>query len=431
MDGRPIDKRQPQKVKVIPGEFKDHDGLCRAAEHAQSLAAQRVAWADARLAGKTAGRGNLQRLTRLWQARENALSVVYYDYKKKKKRWPQSQSHINERSLAARYGVPMASLRQWRQNQNFPSPIQDFHPFKPPTQKWWHLSAVVEWERTRARRVEIQPEVIKPKYGARIFDGADVNLVSLGAKVRSKTNNARAKQDALALECAAQRPQDVIDAEINALAAAAAHHQFAFSKLVSALLPDVRFMARRYAKRDGRLFDELVSEAISGNLTKDGRFANGLRYALEKYVPQQGVPFRVFMKESIRWAMTAYLDKLNAARRKSGVSLDQPICGDDEDSNKTITDREIDDTIYSDELITELDERVSSIQEALDCLDARERHVIERYYGLDGNPPATMDEIGSGLGRSRERCRQIASGATAKLRKKCSEQTGNSNGGDK
>lgn len=50
-------------------------------------------------------------------------------------------------------------------------------------------------------------------------------------------------------------------------------------------------------------------------------------------------------------------------------------------------------------------------------LDDKEREVIEMRFGLDGEEPRTLQEIGDALGVSRERIRQIESRAKEKLRR--------------
>jgi RNA polymerase primary sigma factor len=57
------------------------------------------------------------------------------------------------------------------------------------------------------------------------------------------------------------------------------------------------------------------------------------------------------------------------------------------------------------------------IQDMVDSLDDKEREVIRMRFGLDGEEPKTLQEIGETMGLSRERIRQIESRAKEKLRR--------------
>ena len=57
-----------------------------------------------------------------------------------------------------------------------------------------------------------------------------------------------------------------------------------------------------------------------------------------------------------------------------------------------------------------------SIEEVLSTLKERETKILRLYFGLDGPEPMTLEEIGSLLGITRERVRQIKEKALSRLR---------------
>ncbi len=57
-----------------------------------------------------------------------------------------------------------------------------------------------------------------------------------------------------------------------------------------------------------------------------------------------------------------------------------------------------------------------TIKESLATLKDREAKILKLYYGLDGKEPMTLEEIGSILGITRERVRQIKEKAISRLR---------------
>jgi RNA polymerase primary sigma factor len=94
------------------------------------------------------------------------------------------------------------------------------------------------------------------------------------------------------------------------------------------------------------------------------------------------------------------------------VSLETPV-GDGESLygdliEDTKTDRP--DTTTAENL------RSVELADALSLLNPRMRHVLSRRFGLDGESPQTLEEVGHSLGITRERVRQLESRALRELR---------------
>jgi RNA polymerase primary sigma factor len=65
---------------------------------------------------------------------------------------------------------------------------------------------------------------------------------------------------------------------------------------------------------------------------------------------------------------------------------------------------------------TALNLRSAELGQALLRLAPRKRHVLSRRFGLDGEAPQTLEEVGADLGITRERVRQLESRALRELR---------------
>jgi RNA polymerase primary sigma factor len=109
----------------------------------------------------------------------------------------------------------------------------------------------------------------------------------------------------------------------------------------------------------------------------------------------------------------AQLDSLLAVDR-APRSLDEPLGGAD-GTTATFGDMVADpgaEKAY-DQVLDRME--IQAVQDLTDRLDDRERAVLRAHYGL-GRPPQTLDSIGSGLGLTAERIRQIEKRALEKLR---------------
>jgi RNA polymerase primary sigma factor len=60
--------------------------------------------------------------------------------------------------------------------------------------------------------------------------------------------------------------------------------------------------------------------------------------------------------------------------------------------------------------------RTAELAEALERLNPRMQHVLALRFGLDGEKPRTLEEVGTGLGITRERVRQLEARALRELR---------------
>jgi RNA polymerase primary sigma factor len=94
------------------------------------------------------------------------------------------------------------------------------------------------------------------------------------------------------------------------------------------------------------------------------------------------------------------------------VSLETPV-GDGE---SMVADLIEDEKSESPDGATANNARSVELAEAVEGLNPRMKHVVMRRFGLDGNPPQTLEEVGQELGITRERVRQLETRALKELR---------------
>lgn len=95
------------------------------------------------------------------------------------------------------------------------------------------------------------------------------------------------------------------------------------------------------------------------------------------------------------------------------VSLDKPI---GEDGDATMGDLIADDAVSDPAESAQQEDAVAQIEAALAELDERERVILILRFGLDGQEPRTLEEVGQHFDLTRERIRQMQNRALAKLR---------------
>ena len=139
---------------------------------------------------------------------------------------------------------------------------------------------------------------------------------------------------------------------------------------------------------------------------------NKLWQASQRLVQEYG---RDPTDEEIGWEMDLPLYKIREIRTisQAPISLESPI-GDEGDSHLVdfIEDHAalapVDATSY--QLLKE------QIDKSLDCLNEREKRVLQLRFGLEDDRSRTLEEVGQVFGVTRERIRQIEAKALRKLR---------------
>ncbi|SKC72449.1 sigma-70 family RNA polymerase sigma factor [Ohtaekwangia koreensis] len=119
--------------------------------------------------------------------------------------------------------------------------------------------------------------------------------------------------------------------------------------------------------------------------------------------------------EELAEVMQVTVEEVENTMRVSGrhVSVDAPFVNGEENSLLDVLESSSEETPDSALIMDSLKREVSR---ALATLTQRESEVISDYFGLNGNHPMTLEEIGDKFNLTRERVRQIKEKATRRLR---------------
>jgi RNA polymerase primary sigma factor len=182
------------------------------------------------------------------------------------------------------------------------------------------------------------------------------------------------------------------------------------NELLEANLKFVFDIAKHYTGR-GLSISELISE---GNM--------GLLRAIEKFDEEKDIKF---ISYAVWWIRQAMLEAVKRKKLLKMVEIDPAKSNDDIFERKIADDEDeviggMNDVGFSneaDEYKKELGrDQKEVIGKLLNSLNSREREVIEYYYGLNNKRELTLSEIGSKLGLSSERVRQVKLKSIRKLR---------------
>jgi RNA polymerase primary sigma factor len=112
--------------------------------------------------------------------------------------------------------------------------------------------------------------------------------------------------------------------------------------------------------------------------------------------------------------------KLYREAGKAPVSLDAPVS--DGDDGKQVAEVVADPNAVGadDQLVKQGDTEL--LQQVLRTLSERERTILNMRYGLEGDSPQTLEEVGEHFGLTRERIRQIQEEALVRLRARMKER---------
>jgi len=234
-----------------------------------------------------------------------------------------------------------------------------------------------------------------------------------------------------------------------------AGEESARQRIIEANLRFVVRVANDYARADGPSVLELVAEGNLGLLTAIQRFDETrgfkfityavwwIRRSIHAAIASQRQPVRLptnrledsrlLERQADRLEQTfgrgvsfdevveatgvsdqRALNALEATDR--AISLDAPV-GDGDNNLHAMLSQTVGEEAAADE-----EAMMKVVAECLEQLDKRESAILRSYYGLEAGEPKTLQQIGTELGVTRERIRQLRNRALHRLRSEHAER---------
>ena len=181
---------------------------------------------------------------------------------------------------------------------------------------------------------------------------------------------------------------------------------WARDKVLTSNLKFVFDVARKY-RGCGVSMPDLISE---GNI--------GLTKAIERFDETRGVKF---ISYAVWWIKQSILEYINKSNKRKDYEVDEDDMNSSRSSTVTDEQREdvMSDTLTETEEVPEddVENTEEKVYTLLQTLTDREQQIVKLYYGIgDDNKEHNLEEIGSEMGISKERVRQIKKKALRKLR---------------
>ncbi len=180
-----------------------------------------------------------------------------------------------------------------------------------------------------------------------------------------------------------------------------AYDEDARKRLIEHNLRLVVYIAKRF-ENTGIGIEDLVSIGTVG-----------LIKAINTFNPEKNIKLATYASRCIENEILMYIRKHSNERAE--ISIDEPL-NTDWDGNELL----LSDILCSDEdrisfEIEQLEER-ARVREAVFCLEAREREIIELRYGLNGKRELTQKEVADKLGISQSYISRLEKKIIARLK---------------